>query len=140
MTDIVSLNQIYIGVSDLTRSEAFYDRAMRVLGYRKTRFALNREPRIEYFSRDAGYVLQPASSAPASDAARQLRPVCLHVDSPTDVGTVASRLRAAGIAASEPAQCAGDAPEYWATFFTDPDGQRLEVSNCRHDLASSPRI
>mgnify|MGYP006188943825 CR=1 FL=1 len=34
--------------------------------------------------------------------------------------------------AATPAALHGDyAPDYWATFFTDPDGIRLEVTNYR---------
>lgn len=128
MTDIVAIEQIYIGVTDLARSEAFYDRAMRALGYRKTRFAVNREPRIEYFGREVGYVLQPAPNQPR-EAAAGPQHLCLAVDSPADVDAIASRLREAGIAASEPELRTCYAPDYWATFFTDPDGLHLEVTN-----------
>ncbi len=46
---------------------------------------------------------------------------------------MAAALNAAGIAAT-PAALHGDyAPDYWATFFTDPDGVRLEVTNFRQE-------
>jgi catechol 2,3-dioxygenase-like lactoylglutathione lyase family enzyme len=131
MTDIVAIDQIYIGVTDLARSEAFYDRAMRALGYRKTRFAVNREPRIEYFGRDVGYVLRPAASRP-TEAAAGPQHLCLAVASPDEVGAIAQRLREAGIAASDPELRTCYAPDYWATFFTDPDGLHLEVTNYRN--------
>lgn len=47
----------------------------------------------------------------------------------TDVVAVAGRLRALGIDASEAKLYPEYASDYWATFFTDPDGVRLEVSN-----------
>ena len=43
----------------------------------------------------------------------------------------ASKLRAAGIEASRPRLYPEYAPDYRATFFTDPDGLRLEVTNYR---------
>jgi glyoxylase I family protein len=43
------------------------------------------------------------------------------------------QLRAAGIGASEAAPHAEYAPDYWATFFSDPDGLRLEVTNYRQE-------
>jgi len=46
---------------------------------------------------------------------------------------VASQLQAAGVAASKAALYADYAPDYWATFFTDPDGLRLEVTNYREE-------
>ncbi len=53
------------------------------------------------------------------------------MDTVDDVREVSNALNAAGIAAT-PAALHGDyAPDYWATFFTDPDGIRLEVTNYR---------
>jgi glyoxylase I family protein len=49
------------------------------------------------------------------------------------VGSVAKSLHDAGIEASEPKLYQDYAPDYWATFFTDPDGIRLEVSNYRQE-------
>ena len=40
-------------------------------------------------------------------------------------------LRAAGIEATEPRYYQEYAPDYYATFFSDPDGLRLEVMNFR---------
>ena len=33
--EVIGLDHIYVTVSDFTRSEAFYDRVMHVLGFRK---------------------------------------------------------------------------------------------------------
>jgi hypothetical protein len=46
---------------------------------------------------------------------------------------VAGRLRAAGIEASGAQLCPEYAPDYWATFFNDPEGIRLEVTNYRQE-------
>ena len=46
---------------------------------------------------------------------------------------VATALRAAGVDATEAQLHPGYAPDYWATFFTDPDGVRLEVTNYRQE-------
>jgi glyoxylase I family protein len=37
----------------------------------------------------------------------------------------------AGMTATEPRYCLEYAPDYYATFFEDPDGIRLEVMNFR---------
>ena len=53
-------------------------------------------------------------------------------------------LQAAGIAATDAQLYPDYAPDYWATFFTDPDGIRLEITNYRlerrqrHDEWDSP--
>jgi hypothetical protein len=40
-------------------------------------------------------------------------------------------LRTAGVEATEPCYYPEYAPDYYATFFSDPDGLRLEVMNFR---------
>jgi catechol 2,3-dioxygenase-like lactoylglutathione lyase family enzyme len=79
-------------------------------------------------------VLRPARSDAGHDPyAPGLHHFCLRVEREADVVAVASQLRAAGIEASE-ARCFPEyAPDYWATFFTDPDGIRLEVTNYRQE-------
>jgi glyoxylase I family protein len=135
MTDVIGIDHVYIAVSDLGRSEAFYDRALvQALGFRKNRFALNGEPHVQYFNRHFGYVLRPARSHVAHDPyAPGLHHFCLRVESESDVVAAATALRALGIDASEPRRYAEYAPDYRATFFTDPDGIRLEVTNYRRE-------
>lgn len=134
MTEIIGIDHIYITVSDMARSEAFYDRAMEVLGFRKNAFSIGGDAHIQYFNRHFGYVLRPARSANAHDSySPGLHHLCLRVDSMADVVSVATSLRAAGIDATEPELHPGYAPDYWATFFTDPDGIRLEVTNYRQE-------
>lgn len=135
MPEIIGIDHIYITVSDLPRAERFYDCVLQqVLGFRKNAFALHGEPHVQYFNRHFGYVLRPArSSAPPDAYAPGLHHFCLRVESIADVVSVANALRAAGVDASE-ARCFPDyAPDYWATFFTDPDGLRLEVTNYRQE-------
>jgi catechol 2,3-dioxygenase-like lactoylglutathione lyase family enzyme len=40
MTEVIGIDHIYISVSDLDRSEAFYDKAMAALGFRKNTFTI----------------------------------------------------------------------------------------------------
>lgn len=133
MPEIIGIDHIYIAVSDLQRSEAFYDRVLlETLGFRKNEFALGGDRHVQYFNRHFGYVLRPARSITAHDSyAPGLHHFCLRVDSVADVVAVASQLRAAGVDASEAKRYPEYAPDYWATFFNDPDGIRLEVTNYR---------
>lgn len=134
MPDVIGLDHIFIAVSDLARSEAFYDRVLPPLGFRKNSFAIGGDPHVQYYCRHFGYVLRPArSQAPHDPYARGLHHLCLRVDSVQDVAEAAALLRAAGIDASEPSQHGDYAPDYWATFFTDPDGIRLEITNFRQE-------
>ena len=135
MIEVTGIDHIYISVSDPARSEAFYDQVlMNTLGFRKNRFALHGEPHVQYFNRLFGYVLRPARRASPHDSyAPGLHHFCLRVDSIDDVRAVATRLRAAGIAATEAINYPDYAPDYWATFFEDPDGLRLEVTNFRQE-------
>jgi len=135
MAEVTGIDHIYVAVSDLARSEAFYDCVMLdVLGFRKNKFALGGDPHIQYFNRHFGFVLRPARAATPHDPyAPGLHHFCLRVESVADVQAVAQQLRASGIEASEAQSHAEHAPDYWATFFTDPDGVRLEVTNYRQE-------
>lgn len=44
---------------------------------------------------------------------------------------ISTQLRSTGIEASVAKLYPKYAPDYWATYFTDPDGIRLEVTNYR---------
>ena len=133
MTEVIGIDHIYIAVSDLNRSEVFYDHVLlETLGFRKNKFALGGDPHVQYFNRHFGYVLRPSRTETAHDSySPGLHHLCLRVDSADGVAAVATQLRSSGIAASEAKLYPEYAPDYWATFLTDPDGIRLEVTNYR---------
>ena len=135
MTDVIGIDHIYIAVSDIARSEVFYDSVLqRALGFRKNRFSIGGDPHVQYFNRHFGYVLRPARVPALHEPyAPGLHHLCLRVESVDDVKAVAAKLAQEGIDASEPALHAQYAPDYWATFFDDPDGIRLEVTNYRQE-------
>lgn len=135
MTEVTGIDHIYITVSDLQCSESFYDRVLlETLGFRKNSFALGGDPHVQYFNRHFGYVLRPSRNSGGHDAyAPGLHHFCLRVESVGDVVAVANQLRALGVEASEAKLYSEYAPDYWATFFTDPDGVRLEVTNYRQE-------
>lgn len=134
MAEISGIDHIYITVSDMQRSERFYDRAMGVLGFRKKSFTIAGDVHVHYFNRHFGYVLRPARSTTRHDAySPGLHHLCFRVDSRSDVVSVARALRDAGVDATLPQHYFEYAPDYYATFFTDPDGIRLEVTNYRQE-------
>lgn len=135
MAEIIGIDHIYISVTDLARSEPFYDILLaEVLGFRKNRFVLGGDPHIQYYNRHFGYVLRPARLARQHEPySPGLHHFCLRVETIKEVEEVANALRSHGIDAT-PAQLYPDyAPDYWAIFFTDPDGIRLEVTNYRQE-------
>lgn len=138
MTEVTGIDHIYITVSDLGRSEPFYDHVLlKTLGFRKNSFILGGDAHVQYFNRHFGYVLRPSRHSEGYDSyAPGLHHFCLRVASIADVVVVANQLRALGIEASEAKLYPEYAPDYWATFFTDPDGIRLEVTNYRQERRS----
>jgi glyoxylase I family protein len=135
MVDVIGIDHLYISVSDMNVSERFYDRVMiETLGFRKNQFELGGDPHIQYFNRHFGFVLRPSRAAAKVDPyATGLHHFCLRVDSIADVHIVAAKLRALGVDASEPRLYPDYATDYCATFFEDPDGIRLEVTNYRQE-------
>jgi glyoxylase I family protein len=135
VTAVTGIDHLYLAVSDLHRAEAFYDRVMiEVLQFRKSAFTIGGDPHVQYFNRHFGFVLRPARTrGPTDSYSAGLHHLCLRVDSIADVSAVAKQLRERGIDASEPSLYPDYAPDYWATFFNDPDGIRLEVTNYRQE-------
>jgi glyoxylase I family protein len=134
MPEIIGIDHIYLAVSDLDRSAAFYDRAMPILGFRKNEFAIGGDRHVQYYNRHFGFVLRPARTSGSHDPySPGLHHLCLRVDTAADVHTAANELRAAGIAATEAKLYPEYAQDYVATFLTDPDGIRLEITNYRQE-------
>jgi catechol 2,3-dioxygenase-like lactoylglutathione lyase family enzyme len=132
MPEITGFDHVYLSVSDIAKSEPFYDRLVSVFGFRKSRFALHGDAHVQYYNRHFGLVIRQARSATPHDPyAPGLHHLCLRVDTIDDVVATATALREAGIDATEAALHPGYADDYWATFFNDPDGIRLEVTNYR---------
>jgi catechol 2,3-dioxygenase-like lactoylglutathione lyase family enzyme len=134
MPDVIGIDHIYMSVSDLEKSEAFYDRVFPVLGFRKNAFKIAGDPHIQYFNRLFGYVLRPAKTSRAHDSySPGLHHFCLRVDSADDVHEAARLLQLAGVAVSDPKLYPEYAHDYVAVFLTDPDGVRLEITNYRQE-------
>jgi glyoxylase I family protein len=131
---VIGLDHVYLAVRDLAVSEPFYDRVLgETLGFRKLRAPIGGDEHVHYYNRHYGISIRPArAGTPAHDPyAPGLHHVCLRVGTPDAVDRVVAALRAHGIAASAGAIYPEYAPDYHATFFADPDGIRLEVTNFR---------
>ncbi|HET8935727.1 MAG TPA: VOC family protein [Polyangiales bacterium] len=127
--EVTGIDHLYISVRDLQTSERFYDPVMQALGFRKNTRAIGGEPHAHYFNHVMQYTLRPARDATDHDPYRvgALHHLCFQVRDQAAVDEAHRRLRALGIDASAPALYPEYRPDYYATFFTDPNGIRLEV-------------
>ena len=131
--EVIGIDHVYLAVRDLARSVAFYDPVMAVLGYRKAESTIAGDPHVHFYNRQFGFSLRPArAGTPAHDPyAPGLHHFCFRVVDEAAVDRAAAELRAGGVDVTEPRRYPEYAPDYYATFFMDPDGIRLEVTNFR---------
>lgn len=134
MPEVIGIDHIYITVSNLERSERFYNAVMKVLGFRKNQFELEGEQHIQYYNRHFGYVLRPARSSDSHNPYTPgLHHLCLRVENEKEVKEIAGRLKELNFSVSEPKGYPEYAPDYFAVFFSDPDGVQLEITNYRQE-------
>ena len=133
--EVIGIDHIYIAASDLKRSEAYYDQVMSVLGFRKNTFPNEGDQHIQYYNRHFGFVLRPArvNQGKHDPMAPGLHHFCLRVETRADVDAIAARFAELGIECSPPQLYPEYAPDYYAIFFSDPDGIRLEITNYREE-------
>ena len=133
--EIIGIDHIYLSVADLGRSEKFYDVVMPVIGFRKNTFVNEGERHVQYYNRHFGYVLRPASDDPARRDSRApgLHHLCFRVENCADVDAIARHFAADGVVCVPPQLYPEYAPDYYALFFSDPDGIRLEITNYRQE-------
>jgi glyoxylase I family protein len=133
--EVIGIDHVYLSVRDLAAGETFYDTVLvEVLGFRKGRFALGGDPHVQYYNRQFGFVIRPARAGAATaydSGAPGLHHFCFRVATEHEVDRVAGALRARGVDATAAQLYPDYAPDYRATFFHDPDGVRLEVTNFR---------
>jgi len=128
--EVLGIDHIFLAVSDLARSQAWYDAVMKVLGFRKVERAIGGAPHIHYFNQSLRLSIRPASELRAHDQnAPGLHHLCFQVRDRPSVDEAAHRLRAVGIATSAPRSYPEYAPDYYAIFLRDPDGIELEIVN-----------
>ena len=125
---VVGLDHIYVTVSDLERAERFYDAVMRILGFRKGDKPIAGEPHLHYFNPGFQLTLRPARRKVRHDPyAPGLHHICLQLKTPADVDSAVSELRSHGVNVTQPRLYPEYNPDYYAAFFEDPDGIRLEL-------------
>lgn len=126
--EVTGLDHLYLTVSDLARSVRFYDGVMQRLGFRKGDKPIGGDPHVHYFNRVLQLSLRPARSQRAHDPYTPgLHHVCLQLPTRADVDAAVEALRALGVDATDAKLYPEYNPDYYATFFEDPDGIRLEL-------------
>lgn len=122
------IDHIYLAVRDIDRSEAFYDRVMAALGLHKGDKAIGGERHAHYLAPDFQLSIRPAHGTSAHDPyAPGLHHLCFQADDRAAVDACHALLSELGVEATPPALYPEYNPEYYASFFIDPDGIRLEV-------------
>lgn len=129
-----SPSHVDLTVSELARSIAFYDRILGRLGYRRLDEAGAGAPCWGVSDPDDGYfsiALQTARGPGAGRAHDRYRPglhhLAFHADSRRDVDAFHEFLLALGVRVLDPPTEYDYTPGYYAVFFADPDGLKLEV-------------
>ena len=133
--EVLGIDHVYLSVSDMVASELFYDTVMlQVLGYRKGESVIAGDAHVHYYNRQFGFSLRPARNDRTHDPyAPGLHHFCFRVEDNAAVDQAASELAALGIAVTTPDYYPQYASDYYALFFEDPDGVRLEITNFRQD-------
>lgn len=129
------VSHVDLTVTDVARSERFYDRVLGHLGFRRLEGSPDPCWWMRYASGVAwGIALQaarPESRGKAHDRyAPGLHHLAFHAESRADVDATHALLVSMGARVLDPpAEYAGPAysPGYYAVFFADPDGLKLEV-------------
>jgi catechol 2,3-dioxygenase-like lactoylglutathione lyase family enzyme len=129
--DVIGMDHVYVAVRDLAASARFYDRVMSILGFRKLEEPLSGEPHVHYYNRHFGFTLRPARAGTADHDpyAPGLHHFCFRVEDEAAVDRAARELRAAGVEVTAPRLYPEYSMGYYAAFFRDPDGVRLELCN-----------
>ena len=120
-----AIHHIDITVRDLDRSTAFYDRVLPLMGFRRSEDV----PEGPIWAGAAIEVgLQAARSAAAHDRyAPGLHHLAFTAPSRAAVETLHEQLLELGVAILDPpADYPEYTPDYYAVFYADPDGIKLE--------------
>ena len=127
------LHHLDLNVSDMTRSASFYDRVLGQMGFTRIMDATPGEEGFDWIApREAGRLsigLFPARSAgkPHDRYAPGLHHIALHAESREDVDRLyRTLLEIDAEILDPPAEYPKYGPGYYAVFFLDPDGIKLE--------------
>ena len=125
--EVVGVDHVYLTVSDMVRSLAFYDTVLGLLDFRALDAPIGGDPHRHYFNKVMQISIRPARGGTHDPYAPGLHHLCLQVADKAAVDRIARLLRDAGIEISDPALYPQYADDYYAIFFDDPDRIRHEI-------------
>ena len=125
------LNHIDLNVSDLDRSIEFYEAVLSLLGFARTNLYAGGAP-CWAIANGSGSGFSMALHPARSDAAHDrysvgLHHFAFHATSREEVDLLHSQLRALEVQILDPPAEYDYTPGYYAVFFADPDGIKLEI-------------
>ena len=126
---MIALDHVYLAVSDLARARSFYDAVFGALEFAQAEEPIDGDPHLHYWNRSLQVSIRPARTPGlrADPYAPGLHHLCLQLRDRAAVDTAFAKLKALGIRATAPRLYPQYNPDYYPTFFADPDGIRLEL-------------
>lgn len=125
-----TLNHLGLTVSDRDKSEPFYDAILQFMGYQQVE---KNEHIIMWWSKDAGAIVISAANPDSPNKVHDRYSPGLHhfafsADSREQVDNLYKLiLEINATVLDSPAEYNQYAPGYYAVFFADPDGIKLEL-------------
>lgn len=125
-----TVNHLSLTVSDVGRSEAFYNAILGFMGYQQVE---KTEQFIMWWSKDAGAFLISAANPDSPNKVHDryspgLHHLAFNADSREQVDNLYKLILDIGATVLDPpAEYNQYAPGYYAVFFADPDGIKLEL-------------
>jgi catechol 2,3-dioxygenase-like lactoylglutathione lyase family enzyme len=123
-----AVHHVIINVTDLERSRAFYDWLMPRLGYAKQ---MNFPGMTGYYNAAGSFWIQQSHDEFRADRFHKNRvglcELAFRADDRAQIDQLGRDLTATGATILDPPQEYAYMPGYYAIFFTDPDGMKLEL-------------
>jgi len=122
------VHHVIVNVKDLARSREFYGRLLPDLGYPGCTDAGSA---VGWYGQAGSFWIKQADARFAADAFHKDRvglcEIAFAATSRGQVNALARQLEAAGVTILDPPQEYAYTPGYYAVFFSDPDGMKLEL-------------
>jgi glyoxylase I family protein len=125
--EVLGIEHIDVTVNDLTRSTIFYDKVMRALGFR--RLPDNDRNNIRWANAHLSFAIRPATSGADFDRYRVgLHHLAFRAKNRAAIDEFHRFLVRENLPILDaPAEYPQHGPNYYAVFFADPDGIKLEL-------------
>lgn len=125
-----TMNHLALTVSDIEKSEPFYNAILEFMCYQQVE---KNDEFIMWWSKDAGAILISAATPDSPNKVHDryspgLHHLAFNADSREQVDNLHKLILGLGATVLDPpAEYNHYAPGYYAVFFTDPDGLKLEL-------------